>query len=436
MPRLVSSMDAIALWTKSGAPLHEFEFENQNTAKTIRQILSQITELDKSIEYLRQVQRDGIYWKLMFRLDLALSNWYYNGTSLLNGNIIWISSKLREDIKKLDAQRDELITTLGSLLSHRKVFAGPFVMSNFEGDLSILPRFRLSGIVFPWLGLGVGSILILRLVKSVSFTQLYYFGRDCWEASRYLLQDWIINPLVEIWKTIRYRGSHLALVSTSALKADVESLERMVLNFAQKHYPNVTPSEVLEQVRNGDVTLMLRRYETELQAPLRNVLLGDMVTMLLIQVQKSKVDLESAVMAMDRLLKANELNFELFAVIPLIALIYFAVGTGRHYFYRLLGRSERHLLNRLRHDFSYLQYVLNLERDSDYILGATLLAVQRILLIWQQLSYNNRWRRIYDEEFYRDLSELLEATRSSESKFRTITRMYTLYPFLQNLSSQ
>src|ERR1041384_6084098 len=50
--------------------------------------------------------------------------------------------------------------------------------------------------------------------------------------------------------------------------------------------------------------------------------LGDLIRTLLIQVQKTKVDLELSMTALDKLLKSNELNFAFLAVGPSIFLIY------------------------------------------------------------------------------------------------------------------
>lgn len=44
--------------------------------------------------------------------------------------------------------------------------------------------------------------------------------------------------------------------------------------------------------------------------------------MLLIQVQKTKVDLDLAMAALDKLLRANELNFGLLAILPSLALFF------------------------------------------------------------------------------------------------------------------
>lgn len=46
-----------------------------------------------------------------------------------------------------------------------------------------------------------------------------------------------------------------------------------------------------------------------MQSPLKNVIVGDLLQTILIQVQKTKVDVDLAMSALDKLLKSNELNF-------------------------------------------------------------------------------------------------------------------------------
>jgi hypothetical protein len=206
------------------------------------------------------------------------------------------------------------------------------------------------------------------------------------------------------------------------------SLERMVVDFAKKQYPDIPELVVIEQVRQGDATLILQRYEEELKSPLKNVLLGDLVSMLLIQVQKSKVDLEAAMMAMDRLLKANELNFELLAVIPLLVLLYTTIGTGRYYVQRWMNRGDRYYVNSLRRRMHSLEQLLNSNFDEAQLGGEILLAVQSVLEDWSHLT--RHIRTDYEDVFYDDLSELL-STLSAERKLWTMSRMFHYYPCLQ-----
>lgn len=62
--------------------------------------------------------------------------------------------------------------------------------------------------------------------------------------------------------------------------------------------------------------LVMRCYEQELKKPIRNLINGELARSLLIQVQKMKLDTESAMLEMDQILRANELSISLVAAVP------------------------------------------------------------------------------------------------------------------------
>jgi hypothetical protein len=69
-------------------------------------------------------------------------------------------------------------------------------------------------------------------------------------------------------------------------------------------------------------------YEDAIKKPISNALFGSLFRLILIQVQKQKVDLEKGMLALDQLLKSNELNFQMLAAIPAVLLFlggYFAL---------------------------------------------------------------------------------------------------------------
>ncbi|KAI9871267.1 MAG: Nuclear control of ATPase protein 2, partial [Watsoniomyces obsoletus] len=98
-------------------------------------------------------------------------------------------------------------------------------------------------------------------------------------------------------------------MSKDSLKADRESLERMVVDFAVEHPENGTKytepqiAEIRVKVKEGDLTPVLKAYEREMQSPIKNVVMGDLVRTLLTQIQKTKVDVEVAIGGIDSLLK-------------------------------------------------------------------------------------------------------------------------------------
>ena len=136
--------------------------------------------------------------------------------------------------------------------------------------------------------------------------------------------NWIVEPVKKLIGTIRHdEGSEVAIMSKDSLKADRESLERMVVDFALDH-PNPTGTTykqsdidaVRAKVKEGDLTPVLKAYERDLRKPFVGTLRGDLVRALLIQVQKTKVDVEVAIGGIDSLLKSQELVFGLLGLTP------------------------------------------------------------------------------------------------------------------------
>ena len=127
--------------------------------------------------------------------------------------------------------------------------------------------------------------------------------------------NWIIDPIRRVIGTIRHdEASEISIMSKRSLEGDRASLERMVVEFAIDNpgAHRLAPTEIAQVragIQEGDLTPVLRVYEKELQSPLYGAIRGDLVRALLIQIQKTKVDIEVAMGGIDALLKSQELVF-------------------------------------------------------------------------------------------------------------------------------
>ena len=130
--------------------------------------------------------------------------------------------------------------------------------------------------------------------------------------------NWVMEPLKRIGGTIRHdKDSEVAIMSKGSLEGDRASLERMVVEFAVDNPNNsngkpVSETEIAEiraRVKEGDLTPVLKAYERDLRRPIMGTVRGDLIRALLIQIQKTKVDVEVAVGGIDALLKSQELVF-------------------------------------------------------------------------------------------------------------------------------
>ncbi|KAF5022346.1 hypothetical protein F66182_5595 [Fusarium sp. NRRL 66182] len=194
---------------------------------------------------------------------------------------------------------------------------------------------RPASLIRYWLPATIGlfsSTTILRILvnrKADIIEWFVGFGatiRDFWF-------NWVVEPTTKIISTIRHdKTSEIAIMSRDSLKADRESLERMVVDFAldKPHFANedgsiLTDTQVVEirtKVAEGDVTPVLRAFEKDLRSPFMGTIRGDLVRSLLIQVQKTKVDLEVAMTGIDSLLKSQELVFGFVGLTPGVLVSY------------------------------------------------------------------------------------------------------------------
>lgn len=127
--------------------------------------------------------------------------------------------------------------------------------------------------------------------------------------------NWVVEPIRKLIGTIRHdEKSEIAIMSKNSLLADRASLERMVVDFVRDrpdlHQGVVADTTaIVNSVKEGDLTPVLKAYERDLRSPFVGTVRGDLVRALLIQIQKTKVDVEIAISGIDALLKSQELVF-------------------------------------------------------------------------------------------------------------------------------
>lgn len=143
--------------------------------------------------------------------------------------------------------------------------------------------------------------------------------------------NWVVDPVKRLIGTIRHdENSELAIMSKDSLKSDRDSLERMVVDFAVQHPENGTPytdtqiTALRSKVREGDLSTVLKAYEKEMQSPVKNAIAGNLIRALLIQIQKTKVDVEVAMNGIDSILKSQELLFGMVGIAPGMVVSYLA----------------------------------------------------------------------------------------------------------------
>lgn len=188
---------------------------------------------------------------------------------------------------------------------------------------------RPSRFVRYWLpatALLLSSTTLLRIFVNRK-AEIISWIRDLGVTVRDFWFNWVIEPTKKVIGTIRHdKESEVAIMSKESLKGDRDSLERMVVDFAIDNPQNsgvgsgtlndTQIAEIRAKVKEGDLTPVLRAYEKDLRKPFVGTVRGDLVRTLLIQVQKTKVDVEVALSGIDALLKSQELVFGFVGLTP------------------------------------------------------------------------------------------------------------------------
>lgn len=141
-------------------------------------------------------------------------------------------------------------------------------------------------------------------------------------------KGWLFDPIKDVLMTIRAGGEDGVIVRREAVAADLDSLERMTLALAREKlsYDSTQLEALSQQIRQGDLTAVLKIYEEDIKNPVKSAITGTLLRSMFIQVQKAKVDLDQALAGIDKLLKSQELTFAFVGVAPALAVIYVAGG--------------------------------------------------------------------------------------------------------------
>lgn len=249
---------------------------------------------------------------------------------------------------------DAVSATRPAVVGRRLLYIIDRILPDHEASMQRLAieNGRPHTLVRYWLPAAVGllsSTTILRILinrKAEILTWIADIGstvRDFWF-------NWVVSPTEKVIRTIRHdETSEIAIMSRDSLKADRESLERMVVDFAidkpqiavgSSSLSEAQIADIRSKVAEGDVTPVLRAFEKDLRSPFTGAVRGDLVRSLLIQVQKTKVDLEVAMTGIDSLLKSQELVFGFVGLTPGVLVSLGILRYARGFFGGKSGRRQ------------------------------------------------------------------------------------------------
>lgn len=290
-------------------------------------------------EFKSDVHDSGMEWKGVVERSVALMDMVLRDVSSLDHRISEFEDKVFAGVEQdpdLSIHAEDMVSK-PAVMTRRLLF---LLEERIPGHIAATSKVvrdngRPSRLVRYWLPAGlllVSSSTILRILINRK-ADIFNWIRDLGTTARDFWFNWVVQPVRKVIGTIRHDAqSEIAIMSRDSLKADRESLERMVVDFARdkpalalgEAQTTTTTStlsdaqiaEIRAKVKEGDVTPVLRAYENDLRQPFVGAIRGDLVRSLLIQVQKTKVDLEVAISGIDALLQSQELVFGFVGLTP------------------------------------------------------------------------------------------------------------------------
>lgn len=187
------------------------------------------------------------------------------------------------------------------------------------------------------------GLLLLGRYLSNNWNGIEAKLKEAQEMARSFLIGWVWEPCVELLDTIRHGNEGSVIMSRESLASDLQSLERMVTDFTADKYgtSGAELQAVAARVREGDLTPVLKVYENEMKSPVKSMASGSLIRSLLIQIQKTKVDIEVAMSGIDKLLKSQQLLFGAVGIAPALGLLYVSQSYVRSKLFNLsTSRSE------------------------------------------------------------------------------------------------
>ncbi|RLN55022.1 hypothetical protein BBJ29_006854 [Phytophthora kernoviae] len=262
------------------------------------------------------------------------------------------------------------------------------------------------------------------------------------------LNEHMVEPLQAIFQEV-VLNQKPEIQDAMALLDTKQSLRRMLSDFVKDTNPNVAHAEMNRIMDEMDMSVVSLQYEKQLASAVRNLMTGDIVRMLLIQVQFIKKELMVAMGAIDELMHANQLNMQILATIPTFLVfggLYKLVTSTFHMIYKRMSDrlfyDSTEIAGFLRNNLRDIERLLNKQNrgsaSDDAVLGVRDLGFL-ILLLHQLRDLFDSYRSFFQEEeqerFEEDLDDLIGEGLLVSQQLAVIQRMYHSHPFLYSSKS-
>lgn len=311
---------------------------------------------------------------------------------------------------------------------------------------------------------GTGSWYLFRHSSFCGSNDLNTWTTTLRHSLALFADEHVNTPVYEIYKEI-FGGANRTMTDPAMVEQSRRSLARMLFDFGKDV---MSPESTLKQLKDKsdacDMNIVMARYEESMSSTsgmALSTLSGDLPRMLLIQVQKLKVDVEVQMLDIEKLMRENELNLQLMATVPAFMLGSCILYAARSCYETMRSRSQvggtraifetilaiERMLNRASGDDNGA--VINQEvsswtsgslhpADVELPLNGTLCLSDinhgRMLMWVRRLEVNLTASIIPHEStrevFRQDVRELCSPRLSCVQLLRTIRRMHRSYSFM------
>ncbi|CCF59408.1 hypothetical protein KAFR_0G03750 [Kazachstania africana CBS 2517] len=388
--------------------------------------------------------------KPVFTKVFMLQNYKFVGITgpqiLLNLPGLMINNEIRLKLNKLNKINDFYTEKLGELIDNfHSADSGKECLSRFFNDrgktMSLtqilnstkefsqgneMQRWHKPGIIERYWPLGLiifikGPSILLTIWNSkdkiIAFVQ-----ENILEFTKSLITNWIWIPVKRIWATVKHdTNSEISMMSSGTLETEMDSLYRMLSSFYVENVKGtINEGKIYDDIKHGNLNDFMKIYESQMQKPIKNIVNGELIKSILIQIQKTKVDGSLALDGVDQILKSQELLFELIALSPSILLVYLlSISISRLLRLRGVFSNTKNVKLQLSKSLNKVEKLLNNDNRSKKENGILMIEISKIYSFGKLILPRSRkleWVEDLEDMFY-----------TSNNKLHVLNRLYHVY---------
>ncbi|ONK61450.1 uncharacterized protein A4U43_C08F30040 [Asparagus officinalis] len=282
-------------------------------------------------------------------------------------------------------------------------------------------------------GLSACSVWLLRHSRLMGSPNIDNWIREAKESTAGFWKEHVEQPLISIRDDLfeTFRGRQKGVMEVEEVQLTSDSLHRMLLAFGEQTKGQKLPDNLSDQ---DMMEIVMDRYEKELMHPIQNLLNGELARALLIQIQKLKLDLEMAMLELDQILKANEINFAILAALPAFFLSLFLLMLVRAWAMKDKGAEGRGRAARIQRRLLLVEVekrIMQLhscmdqgkEEDAQCMFGLVLYSLDRLYkAVERHARETGEWLSLRE-----DIAALGRSELEKADKLAVISRMERMY---------